>query len=202
MHIRAMSGQQTYHAIRSARRQLTVVVPTAARPTPNCPDLRSAADVAQTGVRPRIHFSGREREADLSFVRSACAVTTGSATFPRFAIVDRQAIVLASVGHDYTGGATVIVESALARLMEQAVRNDARHATTPPQPVTGDGVTLQETERAVLAQLITGTKDELAARDLGMATRTYRRVVARLLHLLRADSRFQAGFRAGQLNLL
>lgn len=53
----------------------------------------------------------------------------------------------------------------------------------------------------VLRALGSGVTDEAAARELGMSLRTYRRRVAELLVALNADSRFQAGVRAGELGL-
>ncbi|GGU34508.1 DNA-binding response regulator [Streptomyces daghestanicus] len=55
--------------------------------------------------------------------------------------------------------------------------------------------------RAVLRALGSGATDESAARDLGLSLRTYRRRVAGLLAALDAESRFQAGLRAGELGL-
>ena len=49
--------------------------------------------------------------------------------------------------------------------------------------------------------LTTGLTDEAAARRMGMSLRTYRRRVAELMRLLEAESRFQAGVRAGELGL-
>jgi DNA-binding NarL/FixJ family response regulator len=46
-----------------------------------------------------------------------------------------------------------------------------------------------------------GLTDEAASRRLGVSLRTYRRRVADLLLALEADSRFQAGLRAGELGL-
>ena len=43
--------------------------------------------------------------------------------------------------------------------------------------------------------------DETAARRLTLSLRTYRRRVAELMRTLDADSRFQAGVRAGELGL-
>lgn len=57
-------------------------------------------------------------------------------------------------------------------------------------------------DREVLRQLALGTKDETAAREMGLALRTYRRMVARLMDSLDARSRFQAGYLAGQRGLL
>jgi hypothetical protein len=55
--------------------------------------------------------------------------------------------------------------------------------------------------REVLYALGSGMTDVTASRELGMSLRTYRRRVAELLVLLGADSRFQAGVRAGELGL-
>jgi hypothetical protein len=55
--------------------------------------------------------------------------------------------------------------------------------------------------REVLYALGSGMTDVTAARELGMSLRTYRRRVAELLVVLGADSRFQAGVRAGELGL-
>ena len=66
---------------------------------------------------------------------------------------------------------------------DSAVRTDT---VAEPEPIA----------REVLRQLARGAKDESAARDMGMALRTYRRTVARLMDQLNARSRFQAGYRA------
>jgi DNA-binding NarL/FixJ family response regulator len=51
------------------------------------------------------------------------------------------------------------------------------------------------------ARTRTGVTDQSAARQLGLSLRTYRRRVADLLAELDADSRFQAGLRAGELGI-
>jgi DNA-binding NarL/FixJ family response regulator len=55
--------------------------------------------------------------------------------------------------------------------------------------------------REVLRALSEGLTDEAASRRLAVSLRTYRRRVAELLTALEADSRFQAGLRAGELGL-
>ncbi|MGW2380178.1 DNA-binding response regulator [Streptomyces sp. NPDC001658] len=55
--------------------------------------------------------------------------------------------------------------------------------------------------REVLYALGSGVTDVVAARELGVSLRTYRRRVAELLVTLGAESRFQAGVRAGELGL-
>lgn len=54
----------------------------------------------------------------------------------------------------------------------------------------------------ILDELAAGSKDETAARALGLSVRTYRRRVAELMDALGATSRFQAGVRARQLGLV
>ncbi|MFJ9691464.1 TrmB family transcriptional regulator sugar-binding domain-containing protein [Kitasatospora sp. NPDC101183] len=56
--------------------------------------------------------------------------------------------------------------------------------------------------RQILGMLRAGVTDEVAARDLAISVRTYRRYVAEIMTLLGASSRFQAGVRAAELGLL
>jgi hypothetical protein len=56
--------------------------------------------------------------------------------------------------------------------------------------------------RQILGALRAGVTDEVAARELTVSVRTYRRYVAEIMTLLGASSRFQAGVRAAQLGLL
>lgn len=67
--------------------------------------------------------------------------------------------------------------------------------------LTQDLPALDDDGRALLKMLTTGLTDEAAARKTGMSLRTYRRRVAEMMRLLEAESRFQAGVRAGSLGL-
>lgn len=58
---------------------------------------------------------------------------------------------------------------------------------------------LTETEQHIIRTLYLVDKDETGARQLGMAVRTYRKHVARLMERLDADNRFQAALRAREL---
>ncbi|MFD9428409.1 MULTISPECIES: TrmB family transcriptional regulator sugar-binding domain-containing protein [unclassified Streptomyces] len=59
-----------------------------------------------------------------------------------------------------------------------------------------------ELARQILGALRAGVTDEVAARELVVSVRTYRRYVAEIMTLLDASSRFQAGVRAAELGLL
>ncbi|TGA92539.1 response regulator transcription factor [Streptomyces palmae] len=56
--------------------------------------------------------------------------------------------------------------------------------------------------RRILESMRTGNTDEVAAREMQVSLRTYRRHVAEVMRELGANSRFQAGVRAVELGLL
>ncbi|MFB7503158.1 LuxR family transcriptional regulator [Streptomyces broussonetiae] len=71
----------------------------------------------------------------------------------------------------------------------------------------GETIVFDDRDRAALAQRILGSlqagvTDEVAARELTVSVRTYRRYVAEIMSLLGASSRFQAGVRAAELGLI
>ncbi|MET9610121.1 LuxR family transcriptional regulator [Streptomyces sp. NPDC006512] len=71
----------------------------------------------------------------------------------------------------------------------------------------GERIVFGDRDRAVLARQIlgalrAGVTDEVAARELTVSVRTYRRHVAEIMALLGAQSRFQAGVRAAALGML
>ncbi|GKQ35501.1 LuxR family transcriptional regulator [Streptomyces sp. A012304] len=71
----------------------------------------------------------------------------------------------------------------------------------------GERIVFGDRDRAALARRILGAlhasvTDEVAARELNISVRTYRRHVADIMALLGATSRFQAGVRAAELGLL
>ncbi|MGW2489858.1 hypothetical protein ACWCV9_21945 [Streptomyces sp. NPDC001606] len=61
---------------------------------------------------------------------------------------------------------------------------------------------LDEKTPQILRLLGSGRKDEVAARQLGISVRTYRRCVASLMEVLGAESRFEAGVKAAALGLI
>ncbi|MDX3233243.1 helix-turn-helix transcriptional regulator [Streptomyces sp. ME19-01-6] len=69
----------------------------------------------------------------------------------------------------------------------------------PPGPA---GRLCTDTARRILECLRAGVTDEVAARDLKVSLRTYRRYVAEIMRELGAHSRFQAGVRAVEAGLL
>jgi DNA-binding NarL/FixJ family response regulator len=127
---------------------------------------------------------------------------SGSALPHETIIIDRRVAIIAG-GHTPAGREyTVTTSPALV-----AGVNDLFQATWSAATDFGSYLTreapplLDESARAVLRTLSDGLADETAARRLGVSLRTYRRRVAELMTALEADSRFQAGLRAGELGL-
>ncbi|MEU3373735.1 LuxR family transcriptional regulator [Streptomyces sp. NPDC006660] len=112
------------------------------------------------------------------------------------------------------GAALVVAESSVGRRSSVIRVPEVLHALrTFFQNVWSDAVPASEIivfgdrDRAALAQRIlgalqAGVTDEVAARDLAVSVRTYRRYVAEVMSLLGASSRFQAGVRAAELGLI
>jgi DNA-binding NarL/FixJ family response regulator len=65
-----------------------------------------------------------------------------------------------------------------------------------------EGLAITDSDRRVLAMLASGCTDETAAREIGVSVRHLRRRIARLMTLLGAHSRFEAGVEAARRGLL
>jgi DNA-binding CsgD family transcriptional regulator len=116
-------------------------------------------------------------------------------------ISDRRAMILAGRTvrgeREFTATTEKILVEGVYAMFEAAWQGAtplADYLTLEPPRIDAEG-------RAVLRMLTTGLTDEAAARRLGISLRTYRRRVAEMMRLLEAESRFQAGVRAGELGL-
>ncbi|MFD7915058.1 LuxR family transcriptional regulator [Streptomyces sp. NPDC059752] len=116
-------------------------------------------------------------------------------------IVDgRKALVCAesAVG----GRASVIQAESVNRTLRMLFESIWQSAAVPSQLSSFGRRDRSDTVRQVLKYLKLGHTDEVAARELSVSVRTYRRYVAEIMTMLGADSRFQAGVRAARLGLL
>ena len=116
-------------------------------------------------------------------------------------IIDRRVLILAgadsAAGREYTVTTTATLVAGVHALFQAAwdTATDFHaflHGALPHLDAEG---------RTILWSLGSGLTDESASRKLGLSLRTYRRRVADLLTTLDADSRFQAGLRAGELGI-
>lgn len=175
---------------------------------------------ARAGVRTRLrtadspHYTSHKllspvalvHEADRAHLRltqsRGVLVRISSAPLPHETIIiDQRVMVLAGpqtpAGREYTVTTSQVliggVHSLFRAVWDTAVDLDTYlHSDIPHLDADG---------RVILKALGSGLTDQSAARRLGVSLRTYRRRVAELMAKLEADSRFQAGLRAGELGL-
>jgi DNA-binding NarL/FixJ family response regulator len=116
-------------------------------------------------------------------------------------IIDRRVMILA--GREAPGGRefTVTASPALVGGVHALFRAAWEAAADLDAYLRRDVPHLDPAARTILRALGSGLTDETAARHLGVSLRTYRRRVAELMTTLEAESRFQAGVRAGRLGL-
>ncbi|MFF2329255.1 MULTISPECIES: DNA-binding response regulator [unclassified Streptomyces] len=116
-------------------------------------------------------------------------------------LIDRRVMILADretpAGREYTVTTSQILVEGVHSLISAIWDNSTDLETY----LRSDVPHLDAEGRAILKALSTGLTDASAARRLGVSLRTYRRRVAELMAALEADSRFQAGLRAGELGL-
>ncbi|MCF4140817.1 LuxR family transcriptional regulator [Streptomyces sp. Tue 6430] len=116
-------------------------------------------------------------------------------------IVDsRVALVPDSPGKAYD--AAIIKDTASARALDLLFAGSWANARSLAEYQRTSERMRTESVRRVLEQLCMGRTDEVAARELRVSLRTYRRHVAEIMQELGANSRFQAGVRAVEMALL
>jgi hypothetical protein len=113
----------------------------------------------------------------------------------------RTGILMSQFGPDQSQ--TLIVRNPTILKALYALFSHSWEAAAPLVPVSIlDDLRQRETTRLIIASLAEGLKDDVAARELGISVRTYRRYVADFMRDINATSRFQAGVHAAQLRLL
>jgi DNA-binding CsgD family transcriptional regulator/sugar-specific transcriptional regulator TrmB len=156
----------------------------------------------QRGLRMRVIYPGRVAY-DSEALRQAHQLADGGARIRtaddlpmRMIVVDGDVAVLPIDPPHGATGALVIHDSstvtALSALFE-AYWKDGRELGPRDDP-TGCG----PAERAVLQLLASGAKDDAVARHLGVSVRTVRRIIADLMVLVDANSRFELGVNAAR----
>lgn len=129
------------------------------------------------------------------------AVRITTAALRETILVDRRVAILAGDPAERPRRYRVVsapeVVQAVAALFDAAWRTSTERAVYETS-LAG----LRDLAPSLLDALASGSKDEAAARALGMSLRTYRRRVAELMAAVGATSRFQAGLRARELGLV
>ncbi|UED85096.1 LuxR family transcriptional regulator [Streptomyces profundus] len=173
--------------IRRAERQLML-----SRPTPV--HLRFLSVPALLPELPVDGWAGADEESQVSVRVARMPPMQALLADGRAALV----VTESAAGHR----ASVLQVPELVDSVRSFVDNAWRNAASP-----GERMIFGDRDRALLARRIlgalqAGVTDEVAARELSISVRTYRRQVAEIMSMLGATSRFQAGVRAAELQLL
>ncbi|MEU0515532.1 DNA-binding response regulator [Amycolatopsis sp. NPDC006125] len=116
-------------------------------------------------------------------------------------VLDRKVAILAGDAASGERGYTVVTNPEVIGSVT-SLFNAAWRAGTELAIYETEFAEVRALAPRILDELAAGSKDETAARALGLSVRTYRRRVAELMDALGATSRFQAGVRARQLGLV
>lgn len=205
MQLSFAGAPQIRSAIHGARREVLLVLSTEVGVLEEQFDVMAASNASEaSGVSVRLYLPSETDAPERSspqlaaLARDGVEIHSSPRCVSRMAIVDRHLVIIARNRADYGDGALIGRGLPFTpMLVSSLTATESKDADAP-----SDAGELPPLSREVLRQLTRGTKDEVAARELGMALRTYRRSVARLMDLLKADSRFQAGYLAAQRNWL
>lgn len=111
-------------------------------------------------------------------------------------LVDDRVAMVALDSDTATVRAALVHPSALLEALTMVFESCWRRAT-PLDTAAGEAAVSDE-DRQLLALLAAGVKDDAISRQLGLSVRTMRRRIRRLLDLLDAQTRFQAGMEAAR----
>ncbi|MFJ9695050.1 LuxR C-terminal-related transcriptional regulator [Kitasatospora sp. NPDC101183] len=95
-----------------------------------------------------------------------------------------------------------VITRLLRRVFEHCWQSAVELGTDTQPPQTPVDTPLTGQQASILRMMNAGSKDEAIARELGVSTRTLRRLMNDLMEKLGADNRFRAGVRAQQLGWL
>lgn len=162
----------------SATSEMLLVLTGPTSPLHDC--LKKLIKTSAIGARARLVVGGDFRlppyaNADIRMTASTCM---------EFAVVDSRKAVVLPCG-DAPG--VRVTEAALVRLARSHFEEMWQQAV----PVAGDRLTVD-----IFRCLASGLTDEVAAREMHISLRTYRRRVADIMRTVGASSRFQAGLLA------
>ncbi|MEU8048536.1 MULTISPECIES: hypothetical protein [Micromonospora] len=205
LEMRMVGPEVVYRAIAGSRHELLLALPVEWKRTGPALDVIAGCRLARAGIRVKAYVSAECRVGETTIdgavrrlIRSGASVFTTSESLPRLSVVDGRLLMSALNQRGYDSGGLAGRELPFLGLM---LRSMHAHALALPAEFPGDEST-ESLSREVLHQLVSGFKDEAAARRVGMSLRTYRRSVARWMTRLGAQSRFQAGYEAAVQGLL
>ncbi|MFI9100887.1 LuxR family transcriptional regulator [Streptomyces fildesensis] len=131
-----------------------------------------------------------------------CEIRVTEGDLDEALVVDGRIALVPAERDSGSGRGSVLEDLATARILELLLADAWRGAVPLTEYERLSGRMRTEVGRRVLERLYEGCTDVVAARELRVSLRTYRRHVAEIMRDLGASSRFQAGVRAAELRLL
>lgn len=117
-------------------------------------------------------------------------------------VVDGGTALVRTAPASDEGQVISLEDPATARTMELLLAGAWRRAVPLEDYLRLDGRLRTDLGKRILERLCAGCTDAVAAREMKVSLRTYRRHVAEIMRELGANSRFQAGARAVELRIL
>ncbi|WEO94750.1 hypothetical protein A6P39_012435 [Streptomyces sp. FXJ1.172] len=149
---------------------------------PDVLDTTAVKDLAQRIGRAEVRISGGDLHEAL--------------------IVDGSTAVTWSSQSSNSESATLVTDLAAAKALDLLYANIWNTGCPTPEHLHIRERLSTDVMRRVLTYLRDGHTDAVAASDMAVSLRTYRRHVAKLMRNIGAESRFQAGVRSVELGLL
>ena len=168
----------------------------------------------ERGVRMRILYqqAARSSQATRQYVRKVgslgAIIRASDEIFDRLIIFDRMVAFIPQSSKEQVskdndpGGAIIVHEPILVSFLCRAFET-FWVSSQPFETITKEpSANIDSLQKSILHLMALGLKDDVVARQLGMATRTCRRHVSVIMENLGVASRFQAGVRATELGLI
>ncbi|MER5361456.1 LuxR family transcriptional regulator [Streptomyces sp. NPDC002785] len=148
---------------------------------------------------PQAVSNGMPSAAD--FRDSRCEIRVAEGELRGMLIVDSRVALIQSC-HETACHAAIVKDTASARALDLLFAGSWANARSLAEYQRTGAHLRTESVRRILERLREGRTDDVAARELQVSLRTYRRHVAEIMRELGANSRFQAGVRAVEMGLL
>jgi len=158
---------------------------------------------ASIRVRVLACNAGVSRERLLSYAagKNWLEVRLTAARVPSTVAVDGICAIVRVTRPDGVWQATMVRDEAIIAAVDAMCVNGWLTGVPISAEAASDGLVSRETMLQITGYLAEGRIDEIAAREMSISVRTYRRYVAEVMRCLGATSRFQAGVRAAELGL-
>ncbi|MGC4992336.1 hypothetical protein [Nocardia salmonicida] len=210
IHLRPGDGWEfeLQQLLRRVRKEAMLVVSSPLRMQSHYQESRGVvSSLLATGLQVRLLYSRhyvetRDPALLLEHPQVHAQTRVVDADFYNMAIIDKQVAAVWGGASEQRPHGFIVRDPVLLRIIHQFARTLWESACDLSVHVGFQLTEFDETALAVLRSLDRGLKDEVAARQLSVSLRTYRRYVADMMVRLGVTTRFQIGARAAELGLL